>query len=243
MLLLHVVFATPLTALCQTRPGRAIRFGGRTLDEIMLRWWGLVTCRIFGLRRRVSGTLPRGPLLIAANHISWLDIHLLLSVSAMGFVAKAEIDRWPLAGRLARVGGTVFHQRGSHDSANGVMSQMEARLQAGGRIAIFAEGGILPGPGIKRFHARLFGPAVASDSTVQPVMLRYLRDGKLYEAITFLPGEHFLANVFRLLKQPPCTAEVRILPPLAAAGRPRRELAAGCENAVREAYESDPGHG
>lgn len=236
-LMLHLVLMTPLTVLCHTRPGRAIRIGGRSLDAIMLRWWAAVICRIYGLEPRVSGTLPEGPLLIVANHISWLDIQLLHSVAPMGFVAKAEIDKWPLAGWLARVGGTVFHQRGSHDSASGVVLHMTARLQHGGRIAIFPEGGILPGSGIKRFHARLFGPAIETGSAVQPVMLRYLREGQLCEDVTFLPGESFLANFFRLLQQPRCIAELQILQPLESVGSLRRDLAAACETAVREAFE------
>ena len=241
-LVLHLILVTPLTVLCHSRPGRAIRIGGSSLDAIMLGWWAAGICRVFGLDRRVSGALAQGPLLIAANHISWLDIQLLHSVAPMGFVAKAEIDRWPLAGWLARVGGTVFHQRGSHDSASGVMAQMTVRLREDARIAIFAEGGILPGSGVKRFHARLFGPAIETGSAVQPVMLRYLRDGKLCEDVTFFPGEHFLANFFRLLQQPRCIAELQILPPLESAGKLRRDLAFGCETAVREAFERGTAH-
>jgi len=233
---LHLLIGTPLTVLSQFAPGRAIRVGARPLSEFMLTWWSAMMCRIFGLRRRVSGGLQPGAQLVVANHISWIDIPLMHSVAAMGFVAKAEIGDWPVIGWLADLGNTVFHHRGSHDSASGVQGLMAQGLEAGERIAIFPEGGILHGPGIKRFHARMFGAAISAGAPVQPVMLRYSRAGKLYEDITFRPNEHFLANFLRLMRQPECVAEVCFLPPLQPAGRQRRELAEQAEAAVRAAF-------
>jgi len=176
---------------------------------------------------------------VVANHISWIDISLLHSFTAMGFVAKAEIDSWPLLGTLARAGGSVFHRRGSHDSANGVAAQMVGRLRENRRVAIFPEGGILPGEGVKLFHARLFAAPIEAGVPVQPVMLRYLRDGARYDDITFLPGENFLVNFIRLLMQKPCIADVHVLPLIETAGKQRRQLASEAEKVVREAFESD----
>jgi 1-acyl-sn-glycerol-3-phosphate acyltransferase len=198
MVLLHTVLGLPLTVLCQGAAGRAVKLRGRTLNERTLTWWAGTACRIFGLERRVLGALESG-LLGAATHISWLDIHLLHSLGPWGFVAKAEIDAWPLVGWMARVGETVFHERGSHDSASGALAAMTERLQAGGRVAIFPEGGILSGAGVKRFHARMFGAAINTGARVQPVMLRYSRGGALWRH-HFRAGEHF-ANFVRLLTQ------------------------------------------
>jgi 1-acyl-sn-glycerol-3-phosphate acyltransferase len=238
-LLLHLLFGLPLTLLSQTSLFRSIRLGGRPVSEIVLNWWSSTTCAIFGLQRIVHGEISSRPQLVVANHISWIDIKLLHSVSPMGFVAKAEIQKWPLAGWVASFGDTVFHHRGSHDSANGVATVMAQRLREGGKIAIFPEGGILPGDGVKRFHARMFAAAVDTGSPVQPVMIRYLRDGKHYPAMTFLPGESFIANFFRLLRQRPCQAELCILPPIESAGLQRRDLASAAETAIRAAYNSE----
>lgn len=242
-LLLHILLGTPVTVIAQAAPFRSRTIRGRAVSEIVLNWWAGTSCRLFGIRRQVRGRLATGPLLIAANHISWIDILLLHSLASMGFVAKAEIARWPVIGFLARVGGTVFHQRGSRDSASGVAAAMTERLAEGGRVAIFPEGGILPGEGVKRFHARLFGPAIDLAVPVQPVMLRYGRDGRPHRDITFRPGEHFVANFFRLLMQAPCLAEVDLLPRIEAAGRPRREVAEAAESAVRTAYQAEYANG
>ena len=239
LLLLHLLFATPVTVLCQYSWGRSTHLAGRPLSEITSRWWSWVICRIFGIRRRLTGEFKPGAQLVAANHISWIDIAVLHSFASMGFVAKAEIDGWPLLGGLARAGGSVFHQRGSHDSASGVAVAMVNRLHENRRVAIFPEGGILPGTGVKRFHARMFAAAIDADKPVQPVMLRYLRDGARYDAITFLPNEHFMGNFCRLLMQKNCTVDVQVLPLIEAAGMQRRQLAGEAERRVRAAFESD----
>lgn len=240
LLVLHLVLGLPPTLLSFLPAVRVLTIRGRHLNDVMHCWWAANMCRIFGLRRKVSGSFIAGPVLIAANHISWIDILLLHGVSPMGFVAKAEIERWPLAGCLARFGDTVFHRRGSHDSASSVVGEMARRLEEGRKVAVFAEGGILPGSGVKRFHARLFAAAIDSGKPVQPVMLRYFLSGRPYHEITFLPGESFMANIFRLLRQPVCTAEVRILPAIMPQGRQRRELAGEAQAAVAAAFDSEP---
>ena len=51
--------------------------------------------RLFSVRVKVTGTPVTGPVLFAANHVSWLDIPVVHSACAMGFVAGAQ---FPLAG-------------------------------------------------------------------------------------------------------------------------------------------------
>ncbi len=235
---LHFTLGVIPTVLAQSRLGRAIRVGGRGLDAVMLAWWSRWTCRIFGLEPTVTGAPIEGPVLIVANHLSWADIQVLHSVAPMSFIAKAEIARWPLAGYLANAGGTIYHQRGSHDSARGVSEQVSERFAAGGRVAIFPEGGILPGTEVKRFHARMFKLAQEAGCPVQPAMIRYLRDGRRDEAVTFLPGEHFIGNLVRFMGRPTCRADLVFLEPFDSIDVPRNALAARAEAAVRAAYDA-----
>jgi 1-acyl-sn-glycerol-3-phosphate acyltransferase len=192
----------------------------------------------FGIRARTTGTPADGPVLIAANHASWLDICALHTDCAMGFVGKAEIEDWPIFRFIARTGGTIFHQRGSHDSAADVTSLMVQRLQQGRRVAIFPEGGILPGTDIRVFHARMFRAAVDVACPVQPVMVRYLREGQRDDDILFRKDESMLANFARLLARPGAVADVHFLPLIDSTGKPRRELAEAARAAVISSYES-----
>jgi len=194
--------------------------------------------RLFGIRVQVAGEPQNGPVLIAANHISWLDIPVLHSACAVGFVGKAEIESWPVFRSIARTGGTIFHQRGSYDSAADVSSLMAQRLQQGRAVAIFPEGGIQAGAPIRVFHARMFRAAVDVGCPVQPVMIRYMREGRIDEEISFRIGESMLMNLCRQLARPKTIAEVSFLPVINAVDQPRRVLADGARAAVVSSYES-----
>ncbi len=193
--------------------------------------------RLFGIRVRVRGIPAPSPVLIVANHISWLDIPVLHAARAMGFVSKAEVEGWPVFSFIARTGGTIFHHRGSHDSASDVAQLMAQRLKQGRRVAIFPEGGILPGNSVRRFHARMFRAALDAECAVQPIMIRYLRDGKRDDDISFRQGESMLVNFGRLLARPGATADLHFLPPLQTNGIPRRVLADAARAAVLKSYD------
>ena len=193
---------------------------------------------LFGIRVQISGELAEGAVLIAANHISWLDIPVLHSACAMGFVAKAEIESWPVFSYIARTGATIFHQRGSHDSAADVSSLMAQRLQQGRAVAIFPEGGIKPGSSMRVFHARMFRAAVDVGCPVQPVMIRYMRDGHRDVDVSFRVGESMMWNLARMLAKPAASADVHFLPTIDATGKPRRFLADTARDAVVSSYEA-----
>jgi 1-acyl-sn-glycerol-3-phosphate acyltransferase len=193
---------------------------------------------LFGLRVQASGTPTQGAVLFAVNHISWLDISVLHSACAMGFVGKAEISKWPLFGFIARTGGTIFHQRGSHDSAADVSALMAQRLQSGRAVSIFPEGGIIPGSNVRVFHARMFRSAVDVGCMVQPVMVRYMRDGQRDDDVSFRQGENMLGNFLRQLARPPSVAEVHFLTAIDATDQPRRVLAESARAAVISSIEN-----
>ncbi len=193
---------------------------------------------LFGIRAQVTGKPADGAVLMAANHISWLDIPVLHSACAMGFVAKAEIERWPVFNYIASTGSTIFHQRGNHDSATDVSSLMAQRLEQGRAVAIFPEGGIKPGASIRVFHARLFRAAVDAGCVVQPVRIRYSRDGRRDDDLCFRVGESMMSNFVRMLAKPATVAELHFLPTIDATGQPRRALADAARAAVIDSFEA-----
>ena len=236
LLLVLAVLGTPPTILCINRFGASIRVGRQSLEEFMMKWWCGSVCRLIGVRVTLKGKVEAPPVLVVANHISWLDILVLHSQAVMGFVSKAEIARWPVVGFLARISRVVFHERGSHDSASNVAEAMTQSLKQDRRVAIFPEGGIHPGDEVKVFHARLFKAAVDVPCPVQPVMIRYQDKGARVPEMRF-GRESFLINFFRILGRPTSECEVHFLAPLDARDRPRRELANAAQAVVAEAYE------
>jgi 1-acyl-sn-glycerol-3-phosphate acyltransferase len=225
-LLVHLLVGLPLTLLALLPPHRALldRHGER-LDHRAIRWWSGVLMRIFGLELVRVGEPARGAALFVANHLSWMDITILHSQRMMCFVAKSEIERWPLVGWLAGRAGTIYHRRGSTESLASVSQVMVERLRAGLGVGVFPEGGTGPGDHVRTFHARIFQAAIDAGVPAQPVALRFSRDGSYDTTIAFRPRENFLQNFLRVLGEPVTRAEVIFCEPVPTLGEGRRRIA------------------
>jgi 1-acyl-sn-glycerol-3-phosphate acyltransferase len=232
MLVWHLCVHLPVTLALINNVTGPIRIGGERLDSIMVRFWQGNLMRIFGFRLRAFGTPHAGSCLSVANHVSWLDITLIHSQRVVHFVAKSEISRWPLVGWMARKAGTIYHQRGSTDSLNNVSDMMVARMQAGHSVGVFPEGGSSTSFFVRTFHARIFQPALDANAVIQPIALRYLRDGELASGVPFQAGEGFLVNFLRLLGEPGGEAHVHFLPVIESSGQQRRTLAQLAHGAI-----------
>ncbi len=237
-LLWHLVVHLPLTLAWISLPGATrVREDGSTHAEKAIRWWSGGLLRVFGMRSKRIGEPAREPVLVVANHISWLDIELIHSQRAVHFVAKSEIAGWPLIGWLAKRGGTIYHRRGSTESLKTVSEEMVQRLKLGHPVGVFPEGGTGDGSGVRTFHARIFQTALDGGVQIQPVALRYRIHGRYSPFVAFADGEGFLPNFLRLLGGPVIEAETHFLPPLADAGEGRRRLAERCRTAIAEIIE------
>src|SRR5581483_2892974 len=63
------------------------------------RWfgrWARATVRLLGVRVTVHGRPPPPPFLLVCNHLGYLDVPVLAALVDAAFVAKAEVDRWPV---------------------------------------------------------------------------------------------------------------------------------------------------
>ena len=151
--------------------------GARWLPHLYHR----VTAPLIGARVHVNGTLARErPLLLLANHVSWLDIPVLSAVAPVSFVAKAEMHGWPVFGWLARAQRTVFVNRADRRGAGRQANALARRLADGDVMVLFAEGTTSDGTRVLPFNASLLGAASAlvregTPVTVQPVALTYTR--------------------------------------------------------------------
>jgi 1-acyl-sn-glycerol-3-phosphate acyltransferase len=232
LLVAHVTVSLAITMLMINPLTARLRFRGERLDHLAIRCWSILMVRIFGMRVRRFGTPLPGAGLFVANHVSWIDITLLHSQRALGFVAKAEISRWPLIGWLASRGGTIFHHRGNNESLHGVMHQMLLRMQAGYGVGVFPEGRTNSGDAIGAFHARIFQPAVMAGVAAQPVALKYGARGCAQTIVAFRARENFLQNFWRLLGEPSRPVEVHFLEPVSVDEDGRRRMAEICRERI-----------
>lgn len=240
LLFLWVLVGIPIAirAACVTgSPARRVRLRAR-----LTRLWMRGLLLVLGVRVRACGaeSLPR-PALLAANHLSWLDILVLSACTGSTFVSKAEVARWPLLGWFAQVGGTVFVRRGDGESALEVRRAMADHLRQGARLVFFPEGTTGDGHAIRRFRPRLFASALEAGVPVCPVVLHYReRTGVgCSPEVAFVGEETIVANLLRLLARPGFDAEVVVGPALGTGlGGEPRTLAHEAEAFVRQTYET-----
>src|SRR3954468_15335164 len=135
-------------------------------------------CRLIGVRVRATGApVDDRPLLIVANHSSWLDISIITSLAPVVFVAKSEIARWPFFGLLAKLQRTVFVERDRRHKTGEVNAQIAQRLAEGDPVLLFAEGTAGDGNRVLPFRTALIGAArdaVASAEHVTQVWIQPL---------------------------------------------------------------------
>ncbi|MBL4773015.1 MAG: hypothetical protein JKX98_05275 [Alcanivoracaceae bacterium] len=64
----------------------------RKLNKSVVSMWSKILCFVCGLKLKSTGVKHKNPVLVVANHISWLDIPAIHSYKMAGFVAKKEIS-------------------------------------------------------------------------------------------------------------------------------------------------------
>ena len=197
--------------------------------------WAFALLKRLGITLRVRGQAPlTGPVLLAANHISWLDIIVMHAARHCRFISKDDIARWPVVGTLATAAGTLYIQRESRRDALRVVHHMAQCLQNDEVLAVFPEGTTGDGTIVLPFHANLFQAAIAANAPVQPVGLKFV-DAASKEpsfAPCYVGDDTLIGSVWRTLCADPIEAVVHFGPSQTAKGRDRRAWAAEVRDAV-----------
>jgi len=208
-------------------------------------WFQRLAYAALGVGVKVHGRPAGGRRLIVANHVSWLDVVVLGSVEPMTFLAKKEIGGPALGGRLARLQGIIFVDRGRRRCIPAVNAEMARAMVKGDPVVLFAEATTGDGNRILPFRSSHFeavreAAATAGAATIQPVFLDYSRvvglpvsrrDRPLfawYGDMTFMP--HFR----RFVAVGPTRCDVHYGPPIpVSAEMGRKTLARRTEAEVR----------
>ena len=199
--------------------------------------WSSQMLVCLGLELRVTGQpAAHGPMLLVANHISWVDITALHAARFCKFVSKADVKHWPLIGALASGVGTLFIERESRRDAMRMVQHMAQSLRDGDVLAIFPEGTTSDGTGLRPFHANLFQAAISAGAPVQPVAINFIdiQSGKLTTAPGYINDDTLLVSVWRTLCTPGIAVVINFGTPQTAQGRDRRAWAAQVREAVQQ---------
>ncbi|MEO5770845.1 MAG: lysophospholipid acyltransferase family protein, partial [Burkholderiaceae bacterium] len=192
-----------------------------------IQWWSATVLERLGIALTVHGTPRVSATLLAANHVSWLDIAAIHAVVPRArFVSKADIKAWPLVGWLVAGAGTLFIERESKRDALRVVHQMADALRAGDMVAVFPEGTTGRGRELLPFHANLLQAAIATRTAVQPVALRYAdRQHAISPSALWLGDTTLPQTLWLLATADQLVVHLRVLAPRATVHADRRALA------------------
>lgn len=199
--------------------------------------WARKMLHVLGIDLEVRGTPPDlGPLMLVANHISWLDILVMHAARHCRFVSKADVQRWPLIGRLAAGGGTLFIARESNRDAMRVVHHMAASLRDGDILAVFPEGTTSNGVSLLPFHANLLQAAISADAPALPVGLNFIdaATGRQSLGPCYIDDDTLVGSLWRTLSGPAFRAVVSYGQAQSAQGRDRRTWARDLRDAVEK---------
>ncbi len=224
-----------------------LNFGAKVLPFRIHRLF----CRIFGIKVHVTGAIePGGGVLIASNHVSWIDILTISSVGPISFIAKSEVNTWPGFGLLARLQQTIYVARDRRSKTAEQRDEIKERLGQGDTIVLFPEGTSSDGNRVLTFKSALMSAAEGTipdgkggekPIRVQPMSVAYtklygLPMNRAYRPFYAWYGDMDLVpHLWDMARLGPFECEITIHPSMTVADvGSRKALAAKCEALVSE---------
>jgi 1-acyl-sn-glycerol-3-phosphate acyltransferase len=194
-----------------------------------------------GVRHAARGRLAQRRALIVANHVSWLDILLLLAYAPCRLIAKHEVRDWPVIGRLAAAAGTVFIDRSRPRTLPGTVTDVADALRGDAVVAVFPEGTTWCGRNGGRFHPAMFQAAVAAGAVVAPVSLAFeTADGSPTTVAAFVGDDTLFASLMRVVAARGLTITLRAYSPLYPTEASSRRVLAAAARAVISPMQPEP---
>ncbi len=155
--------------------------------------------RALGIGWAVRGRLPDHRALVVANHVSWLDIVVILAAGRSRLVAKSEVRDWPVVGRIAAYTGAVFLDRARPTRLPAAVAEARAALAAGDVVVVFPEGTTSCGEGADGFRPAFFQAAIDTGASVVPLTLRFQAAGAPTAQPAFIGEETLMDSLRRVL--------------------------------------------
>ena len=204
----------------------------------LIQKWSKKLLIIFGIELKLKSAeiLPEQPFLLAANHISWMDIHAINAFRPIRFVAKSDVQEWPIFGWMAKQLGTIFIKRNNARHGKHVASELGVIL-ARDSICIFPEGTSTVGESVLPFKPNLFESAVIAQVPVYSLAISYkaAQSGDRSEAPAFVGDMGLFESMSKILHDRKIIVELAFLAPSWAspkASQDRKWLALHSQEAV-----------
>ena len=167
------------------------------------------TLRYFQIKTQATGPVPTHGLLIS-NHLSYLDILVLSSLTPAVFVSRHDVKFWPVFGQFAVLGGTVFVDRARRFQVGRVNDEITTALNQGVLVVLFPEGTSSNGETVLPFKSSLLEPATQAEWPLAVGWVHYeIDDGDAGKEVCYWGDHTFFPHMLNLLGKRRVRAAVR----------------------------------
>jgi 1-acyl-sn-glycerol-3-phosphate acyltransferase len=210
--------------------------------QLRVQRWSCAVLRSLGVNVQVHGRLHTGAQMLVANHVSWLDVIVLQALFPHArFVSKAEVQHWPLIGRLVVGVGTFFVERDRPRQTGRSIDAIAAALAAGETVTVFPEGTTSDGHAVLPFRASLLQAALRAAVPVRPLALRYAdAHHPVSRSAPYIDDDTMLGSLWRTARAEGLLARVQVLAVEGPAAAHRRPLAVALHSAIQTALDAGP---
>lgn len=211
---------------------------------------------ISGIKIVVHGKLSKHrPLMVVSNHISIFEIATFPVAFGGSFIAKKEMESWPLVGWVARKFGVIFVDRRPSHAKEALKLVQETVSNVKYPMFLFPEGTTTNGAYVKSFKSTLFNFVEGSEVVVQPMAMHYrFRDGGIISDEDL--AEHFayfnnsnqdigpkcsrersaFGQVFHIMMLGGFTVEITVMSPPDLRGLDRKQIAEVLHKIISDKY-------
>lgn len=161
--------------------------------------WSQEIISLFNIKIQVHGipVSADGPYLLVGNHISYLDIPVLMSLGPeLSFVSKSAIKSWPIIGKAAVKGQTIFVERSNTHSRDQAKKQIASNLMENKQNVVIFPSGTTSIHTSSFWKKGAFEIAEKNNIKLQPFRIRY----KPLRAAAYVGKDNFLVHMYQILR-------------------------------------------
>jgi 1-acyl-sn-glycerol-3-phosphate acyltransferase len=207
--------------------------------EIINRW-SIKLTKIFDIKIITYGNKPElAPVnhMFLSNHISWFDIFALNSIFISRFIAKSDIQSWPVINRLCTGAGTFFIQREKIKDTKRVNESITKSLMEGDSVTFFPEGTTSDGTHLKPLKTSLVQSIITSNGTIQGIYINYLdSNGKPTDITAYIDEITITQSLSKILSSSGIEAHIYFLKPIDVSQHDRSSISAAIKAQLHEAH-------
>jgi len=178
---------------------RSSRWDARRRAQWQGKWAGYLL-KWIGFKVKIHGTAPKGGFIVS-NHLGYMDIVVLATITPQVFLSKSDVAKWPLVGWYTVVAGTLFIDRRKRSDVANKDAAFAKVINEGLGLTVFLEGTSTHGREILPYRSSLLQPAIDSGWDVTPVYLKYeCEEGDVEQDICWWGDMGFMEHLLRMLK-------------------------------------------